>query len=131
MDIVLIGGGHAHVEVLRSALMTPVSGARLTLVTRDVATPYSGMIPGYLAGLYTRTEAHIDLVPLAALAGARMIHAAATGLDPEARQVHFEDRPPPSFLDVALAGHRFPPGHRRNRRGRDVRSAGQAGRPFS
>ena len=100
MDIVLIGGGHAHVEVLRSALMTPVSGARLTLVTRDVATPYSGMIPGYLAGLYTRAEAHIDLVPLAARAGARLIHAAATGLDPETRQVHFEDRPPLRF-DVA------------------------------
>ncbi len=100
MDIVLIGGGHAHVEVLRSALMTPVAGARLTLVTRDVATPYSGMIPGYLAGRYTRAEAHIDLVPLAARAGARLIHAAATGLDPEARQVHFEDRPAIRF-DIA------------------------------
>ena len=100
MDIVLIGGGHAHVEVLRNALMTPVSGARLTLVTRDVATPYSGMIPGYLAGHYTWAEAHIDLVPLAARAGTRLIHAAATGLDPEARQVHFENRPPLRF-DIA------------------------------
>ncbi|MDE0047913.1 MAG: selenide, water dikinase SelD [bacterium] len=100
MDIVLIGGGHAHVEVLRNALMTPISGARLTLVTRDVATPYSGMIPGYLAGHYTWAEAHIDLVPLAARAGTRLIHAAATGLDPEARQVHFETRPPLRF-DVA------------------------------
>ena len=100
MDIVLIGGGHAHVEVLRNALMTPVAGARLTLVTRDVATPYSGMIPGYLAGHYTWAEAHIDLVPLAARAGTRLIHAAATGLDPDARQVNFADRPPLRF-DVA------------------------------
>ncbi len=102
MDIVLIGGGHAHVEVLRSALMTPVSRARLTLVTRDVATPYSGMIPGYLAGHYTWAEAHIDLVPLAARAGTRLIHATATGLDPEACQVHFEDRPPLRFDVVSL-----------------------------
>ncbi|MCE2518793.1 MAG: selenide, water dikinase SelD [Alphaproteobacteria bacterium] len=100
MDIVLIGGGHAHVEVLRSALMTPVSGARLTLVTRDVATPYSGMIPGYLAGIYTRAETHVDLVPLASRAGVRLIHAAATGLDPEARQVRIDGRPPVRF-DIA------------------------------
>ncbi len=102
MDIVLIGGGHAHVEVLRSAVMAPFCGARLTLVTRDIATPYSGMIPGYLAGHYTRAEAHIDLVPLAARAGARVIHAAAAGLDPEARQVHFDDRPPLRFDVVSL-----------------------------
>ena len=100
MDIVLIGGGHAHVEVLRRSLMAPVSGSRLTLVTRDTATPYSGMIPGYLAGHYTRAEAHIDLVPLAARAGARLIHAAACGLDPERRLVHFDERPALRF-DIA------------------------------
>lgn len=93
-DIVLVGGGHAHVEVLRRFAMDPVPGARLTVVARDVLTPYSGMLPGYLAGLYTHREAHVDLRPLAARAGARLIHGTACGLDAAARTLAIEGRPP-------------------------------------
>ena len=81
MDVVLIGGGHAHVEVLRSLAMKPVEKLRLTVVARDTVTPYSGMLPGYLAGIYRHADAHIDLHPLCARSGARLIHASATGLD--------------------------------------------------
>ena len=61
--------------------MRPEPGVRLTLVTRDVETPYSGMLPGYVAGFYTRRECHIDLARLAAFAGARLVHAEAVGLE--------------------------------------------------
>jgi selenide, water dikinase len=97
LDVVLIGGGHAHVEVLRSLAMNPVEELRLTVVARDTVTPYSGMLPGYLAGIYSHAEAHIDLRPICARSGARLIHANATGLDTEQRKVLFEDRPPLHF----------------------------------
>ncbi len=92
-----MGGGHAHLPVLMGFAMKPLSGVRLSLVTRDSLTPYSGMLPGMLAGHYSVAEAHIDLGRLSRFAGARHYHAAATGLDLEQRLIRFADRPPLAF----------------------------------
>ena len=67
------------------------------MVARDVHTPYSGMLPGLVAGHYEFDEVHIDLGPLCRFAGARLVHAAATGLDLERREVCCADRPPIRF----------------------------------
>mmetsp|Transcript_16065 Transcript_16065/g.38519 ORF Transcript_16065/g.38519 Transcript_16065/m.38519 type:complete len:808 (-) Transcript_16065:795-3218(-) len=93
-DLVLVGGGHAHVHVIKMLGMQPEPGVQLTLVTRDVETPYSGMLPGYVAGLYTRAECHIDLAKLCAFAGCRLVHAEAVHVDTRAKEVHLRGRPP-------------------------------------
>lgn len=92
-DLVLIGGGHSHLLVLKYLAMNPIPGVRLTLIARDVHTPYSGMLPGYIAGHYAYDEAHIDLRPLAAYAGARLIHAEVNAIDAEQQLISLVDRP--------------------------------------
>src|SRR5919112_1344992 len=92
-DLVLVGGGHAHVHVLKRFGMRPVPGVRLTLIARDLETPYSGMLPGYVAGLYGFAECHIDLVRLARFAGARLIPEEVVGLHRAARRVVWRDHP--------------------------------------
>ncbi len=80
-DIVLIGGGHTHALVLRKWAMAPVAGARLTLINPSPTAPYSGMLPGHIAGHYKRSDLEIDLVKLARFANARLVLAPATAID--------------------------------------------------
>jgi len=99
-DLVLVGGGHTHALVLRSWGMNPLPGVRVTVINPGPTAPYSGMLPGFVAGHYTRQELDIDLVKLARFAGARIINGYATGIDTDARTIHVEGRPPIAY-DVA------------------------------
>ncbi len=92
-DLVLVGGGHSHLFVLKHFAMHPLPGVRITLVTRDLHTPYSGMLPGFIAGHYDYDDVHIDLLPLAHYAGARVIHAEVCAIDAERSQVFIDGRP--------------------------------------
>ncbi len=101
-DIVLLGGGHAHVQVLKAFGMRPEPGLRLTLLAREPHSPYSGMLPGLIAGSYGFDDIHIDLARLAAFAQARFIAAEATGIDLAARRIAFDDRPPLRYDVLSL-----------------------------
>jgi len=101
-DLVLVGGGHSHVLALRMLAMQPVEGLRITLVSPDSHTPYSGMLPGLIAGHYSFEQVHIDLARLCQWAGVRFIAAEVTALDALARRLSLAGRPALGYDVVSI-----------------------------
>lgn len=101
-DLVLIGGGHSHAIALRLFGMNPLPGVRLVLITEASDTPYSGMLPGHIAGFYRHSDCHIDLRALSQFAGAQLYLDQVVGLDLEQRQVICAHRPPVRFDWVSI-----------------------------
>ena len=99
-DLVLIGGGHAHVYVLKSLAMNPCEGARVTLIAKDLHTPYSGMLPGLVAGHYSWEETHVDLEPICRSGNFRIIHDEAIGIDHANKRVLMRSGRPGVRFDV-------------------------------
>lgn len=97
--LLLAGGGHAHVQVLKSFAETPLAGVALTLVTPFRRQMYSGMVPGLVAGHYAATQCTIPLAPLAAAAGAELIESQVVALDAPRRVATLADG---RALDYAL-----------------------------
>ncbi len=101
-DLVLVGGGHSHALLLRMWGMKPLPGVRVTVINPGPTAPYSGMLPGFVAGHYDRDDLDIDLVKLARFAGARAVLGAVTGIDRAARQVQVAGRAPIGFDVVSV-----------------------------
>jgi selenide,water dikinase len=91
-DLVLVGGGHAHVQVLRRFAMEPPRETRTTVVLDTPVAVYSGMVPGFVAGQYSAGDLEIDVVPLARRARARVVLARAIGVDAAERRIAVEGR---------------------------------------
>ncbi|MBD1809639.1 selenide, water dikinase SelD [Microcoleus sp. FACHB-SPT15] len=96
-DLVLVGGGHSHAIALRMFAMNPLPGLRLTLITEASHTPYSGMLPGHVAGFYDFDECHIDLRRLTQFAQVQLYIDQAIGLDLENKKVLCANHPPVAF----------------------------------
>ncbi|TGG90241.1 selenide, water dikinase SelD [Natronospirillum operosum] len=92
-ELVLVGGGHTHALLIRRLGMRPLPGVRVTLISESAMTPYSGMLPGLIAGHYTFDETHIDLNRLCQRCGVRFVEGRLTGFDPQARRLQIRGRP--------------------------------------
>jgi pyridine nucleotide-disulfide oxidoreductase family protein len=89
--LLLLGGGHAHVQVLRDWAKEPMRAAEVLLVSPQARSLYSGMVPGCIAGHYRVEDLSIALEPLARAAGVRFEQAQAVALDSGGRRVHLAD----------------------------------------
>jgi selenide, water dikinase len=101
-QLVLVGGGHSHLAVLMHFAMQPLPGLSLTLISRDIITPYSGSLPGFLSGVYQHDDIHIDLRPLAQFANARLIQQEVSDIDLEQKLIHLDSRPAVEFDILSL-----------------------------
>ncbi len=86
-SLVLIGGGHSHAIALKSLGVNPIPEINITLISDVEQTPYSGMLPGHVAGFYNYEETHIDLRHLSKFAGVDLVIDRAVKLDLNNNQV--------------------------------------------
>lgn len=85
--LLLAGAGHAHALVLRELVLAPLAGLEVIVVSPQALAPYSGMVPGWLAGHYAFDDIVVDFPRLCAAAGARWIEGEVGGLDPARRRL--------------------------------------------
>lgn len=101
-DLVLLGGGHTHVLLIKALAMKPISGVRVSLISERSLTPYSGMLPGYVAGHYALNQTNIDLNRLCRKAGVRWIQARCDGIDTSKKRLHLLDQPPVDYDALSI-----------------------------
>lgn len=106
-QLVLLGGGHAHIEVLRELAARPEPDVGVTLVTPSPRLLYTGMVPGVVAGHYRLEDDAIDLLALAQRAGASVLQSMVSLVDPAGREVMCSDGTAVAYdvlcLDVGAA----------------------------
>lgn len=85
--LLLVGAGHAHAQVLRDWIARPLPGVELVVVSPHALAPYSGMVPGWLAGQYAFEDICIDFEALARAAGARWIADEVIAFDADQRML--------------------------------------------
>ncbi|MBL0262362.1 MAG: selenide, water dikinase SelD [Leptospiraceae bacterium] len=101
-EIVFVGGGQSHAPVLKMLGMRPTANINITLISANSVVPYSGMLPGYIAGSYTKEQCLLDLRHISNFAGANFIQANVTGLDLQKQLVLLENRPPIPYDILSL-----------------------------
>ena len=101
--LVLAGGGHAHVLVLEHLMKQPVTGLQVTLISNCAQQYYSGMLPGWMNGIYSTHQCQIDLAQLCYKAGARFVLGHVTHIDTKAQRVCLQDQLGVEYGLVSLA----------------------------
>ena len=96
-DLVLVGGGHSHIILMMELSKKPIQGNRITLVSNEIDTPYSGMIPGFIEGVYSWRESHIDLYKLSLRLNIRFIHSKVINISSANKEIYLKDRPSIKF----------------------------------
>ena len=92
-QLVLVGGGHANIQVLKKLCMNEFAGLHTILVSEKYCATYSGLTPAYLQGQVEKKEISIDLQRLCFNAGATFINDSITSLDAASQSISLKNYP--------------------------------------
>ncbi len=91
--LVLIGGGHAHLQVIKAFnKKSRPSNVDVTLIDAQSFASYSGMAPGAIGKQYLPKETQIDLVGLCFWADVKFIEDKVISIDPTSQQISLTGR---------------------------------------
>jgi NADH dehydrogenase FAD-containing subunit len=100
-QLVLLGAGHAHLEVIRFARSVTRRGFALTVVAPGPFW-YSGLATGVLGGMYPAEEDQIDVARMVEEAGGCFICGQATAILPTYRTIELTEGPPLCYDVLSL-----------------------------
>ena len=104
--LVLIGGGHSHILLLKKLGMKPIKGLNITLITPEPELVYTGMLPAAILGSYSFDQINIDLIKLANFAKCRIIFEAVDKINLNKKEIYLDDRMPFGFdilsIDIGI-----------------------------
>jgi NADH dehydrogenase FAD-containing subunit len=86
MDLLLVGGGHAHLGILRKIRLKAVD-YQVTLISASTFQYYSGMFSGFTEGLYAEQEIRINLAELCEQAGVTFVEDTIVKIDATNRKL--------------------------------------------
>lgn len=99
-QLVLIGGGHAHMLTLAHLDTFIAKGHEVTVIQPSPHHYYSGMGPGLLGGTYTPNQIRFATRRLVEAKGGRFILGAAQRIDAAQRVVYLEGQEQPIPYDI-------------------------------
>ncbi|WLR52641.1 FAD-dependent oxidoreductase [Bacillus tianshenii] len=85
--LVLVGGGSAHLFVLKQLQQKKLNDVEITFISSDRYQYHSNMFPGFAEGLYSKEEIRIDLKHLADAAGVQWKEGSVLSLDPNGKVI--------------------------------------------
>jgi len=101
-DVLLIGGGHAHITALRWLKKHPCPHMKFKLVNPRAYAVYSGMVPGFVAGHFDRNEVEVDLNRLCVEAGVDIVYDSIVDFDPVGKTATGETGASYSFTQASI-----------------------------
>ena len=96
-NLVLIGGGHSHILLMKKMGMKPIKGLNITLVTPDPELVYTGMLPAAILGAYNYDQIKIDLIQLSKFAKCKIAFSYVNKINLQRKEVYLGERNPLEF----------------------------------
>ena len=85
--LILAGGGHGHINILKKLIKSPMKDIDITLITDFGKQYYSGMLSGFIEGIYSEEEISFDVRELSKKANVNYVEEKIISIDKNKRIV--------------------------------------------